>query len=102
MHRLLDPTVLLRRMEIYLAEEAHAGRVPERAFPILREVLLTGEIERGRAPALTGYQERAARMVVARLLELKLLKSASPRAALRLGFPIDIIERWFPLLYPMV
>ena len=62
--------------------------------------MLAGEVERGRAPELTGYQERAARIVISKLLDLGLLTSDSHRAKLRLGFPIDVVERWFPRLYP--
>jgi hypothetical protein len=38
--------------------------------------------------------------VTADLIEKKLLVSTSPRAALRLGFPVAAVERWFPSLYP--
>jgi hypothetical protein len=44
--------------------------------------------------------ERTARRVVAALIDRRLLVSESHRAALRLAFPIDVIERWFPKLYP--
>ena len=100
MGSILEPSELLRRMEHYVEDEARADRMPKRAFPILREALLVGEVDRGRAPAITGYQERMARNVVADLLKKGLLISDGPRAPLRLGFPIDVIERWFPRLYP--
>jgi hypothetical protein len=56
----------------------------------------------GRAPELTSYRERMARAVVSRLLELGPLNSESPPSPLRLGFPIDVVERWFPRLCPAV
>jgi len=34
------------------------------------------------------------------LIEKRLLVSASHKAPLRLGFPIDVVENWFPKLYP--
>jgi len=101
MASILEPQELLRRIEHYVEDETRAGRLPKGAYPILREVVLAGEVERGRAPELTGYQERAARAVVSRLLELGLLTSDGHRARLRLGFPIDVVERWFPRLYPV-
>ena len=67
---------------------------------MLREVLLAGEVERGRAPELTGYRERMARSVVSKLIDKGLLTSTSHRAALRLGFPVEAAERWFPRLIP--
>jgi Fic family protein len=100
MRSILDASELLRRIEIYVEEEVRAGRLPRGTFSLLREALLAGEFERGQAPSLTGYKERMARNVLSRLLELGLLTSVGPKAAVRLGFPIGVIERWFPALYP--
>lgn len=100
MTSILEPTELLQRIEHYCTDEIRAGRLPKGSFPILRETLLAGAIERGRAPELTGYRERMARNVVAKLIERELLVSENHRAPLRLGFPIDAIERWFPRLFP--
>jgi hypothetical protein len=52
------------------------------------------------AGKVTRYKERMARMVLAQLLETGLLVSAGSRAPVRLGFPISVVERWFPALYP--
>jgi Fic family protein len=100
MRSILEPSELLRRMEIFTEEEVRAGRLPKGSFPLLREALLAGEFERGQAPAITGHKERIARMVLAQLLESGLLVSAGPRATVRLGFPISVVKRWFPALYP--
>jgi Fic family protein len=100
MRSILDPSELLRRMDIYVEEEVRAGRLPKGSFQLLRETLLAGEFERGQAAAITGYKERMARNVLAQLLDLKLLTSTGPRAPARLGFPIAVVERWFPALYP--
>jgi len=100
MRSILEPSELLRRMEIYVEEEVRAGRLPRGSFPLLREALLAGEFERGQAPALTAYKERMARSILSQLLELGLLTSTGARAPVRLGFPITVVERWFPALYP--
>lgn len=100
MRSILEPSELLRRMEIYVEEEVRAGRLPKGSFPLLREALLAGEFERGQAPTLTAYKERMARNVLSQLLDLGLLTSAGARAPVRLGFPITVVERWFPALYP--
>jgi Fic family protein len=100
MSTILQPSELLRRMEIYVEDETRAGRLPKGSFPLLREALLAGEFERGLAPSLTGYKERMARTVVSKLLDAGLLVSPSHVARLRLGFPITVVERWFPALYP--
>ncbi|MBY0282929.1 MAG: Fic family protein [Sphingomonas sp.] len=103
MASILEPQELLRRIEAYADDEARAGRLPKGAFPILREALLTGELSRGDAGRLTGYQERKGREVVASLLANGLLVATTPshKSAVRLGFPIDVVERWFPRLYPV-
>jgi Fic family protein len=100
MRSILAPAELLRRMEIYTEEEVRAGRMPNGSYPLLREALLAGEFERGQAPAITGYKERMARSVLAELLKTGLLVSDGHRAMVRLGFPIGVVERWFPALYP--
>jgi hypothetical protein len=97
MSSILQPSELLRRMEIYVEDETRAGRLPKGSFPLLREALLAGEFERGMAPSLTGYKERT---VVSKLIEVGLLVSPSHVARVRLGFPVAVVERWFPALYP--
>lgn len=100
MQSILNPANLLRRIELYCRDEAQAGRLPRGSYPILREALLQGFAERGAVPGLVGLRERAARNITAALLGEKILISDSPRAPLRLGFPIKVVERWFPSLYP--
>jgi hypothetical protein len=101
MESLLQPNELLRRMKLYCDDEEAAGRLPKRSMALLREAYLVGQIERGHAPTVTGYQERRAREILAHLLKRRLLVSTGPRAPVRLGFPLDVIERWFPALYPV-
>jgi len=100
MHSLLQPGQLLRRMKIYVDEEVEAGRLARGSMGLLREVFLTGKIGRGRAAELTGYQERRARDVLGGLLKASLLVSATPKGPVRMGFPVHVLERWLPRLYP--
>lgn len=100
MESLLQPTQLIRRIQMFVEDETRAGRLPKGAFPILREAVIAGEIERGHAGQLTGYGERMARSVISKLLDRGLLASRSPKGPLRLAFPIETIDRWFPQLYP--
>lgn len=100
MQSILDPPNLLRRIELYCRDESQAGRLPRGAYPILREALLQGSVERGAVPSLVGLRERATRNITADLLSRRLMVSESPRTPLRLGFPTDAVERWLPSLYP--
>jgi Fic family protein len=101
MSDLLEPQALLRRMEQHVEEEVRAKRLPRGSFMVLREAALSGEVERSKIPGLTGYEERAARNVTAALVDRGMLIAASSRAPLRLGFPAEVAERWFPRLYPV-
>ena len=100
MQSLLDPGNLLRRIELYSRDEVEAGRLPKLSYVVLREAVLAGQVERGRVPAIVNLQERATRNITSALLDKKLLVSKSPRAPLRLAFPTEVVERWFPSLYP--
>jgi Fic family protein len=101
MRELLEPSELQRRMELYIRDEEDAERLPKRSFTVLREAFLSGELDRGRVPGLVDVSERTARRLVSTLLDKGLLVSESHRAPLRLGFPLDVVERWFPRLYPV-
>lgn len=101
MRELLEPSELQRRIEMYVRDEEDAERLPKRSFALLREALLSGDLERGKVPRLIDVSERTARRVVSALVEKKLLVSESHKAPLRLGFPVDVVERWFPRLYPV-
>ena len=100
MHSLFQPSDLLRRMKLYVDDEISSGRLPKGSMGLLREALLAGELERGRAAELTGYQERRARESLSLLVQRGLLISDTPKGAVRLGFPMEVVERWFPRLYP--
>ena len=100
MSGLLEPATLLTRMEIHTEEEMRAKRLLRGSFAVLREAVMSGEVERSKIPALTGYEERGAGNVTAGLVERGMLTAAPHRAPLRLAFPVDVAERWFPNLYP--
>jgi len=99
MESLFEPAELQRRMEIWCEEETRADRLPKGSWPLLREALLAGEFSRGKAPELTGYQERQARTVLNSLIEKGFLVSPTSRSPVRLGFPLAVVDRWFPRLY---
>jgi Fic family protein len=100
MERLLELDELLRRIEIHVEEETRADRLPKGSWPLIREALLMGEFARGRATELTGYKERQARTVLKLLIDRRLLESPTSRTAVRLGFPMEVVDRWFPRLFP--
>ena len=101
MESLIQPEELLRRIELYARDEVNAERLPKGSLALLREALFVGEFERGKAPEITGYKDRAARKVLSALVKKGLLVSDTPKSAVRLAFPYEeVVERWFPKLYP--
>lgn len=100
MRELLEPSELQRRIELYVREEEEAERLPKRSFVVLRETLLSGEVDKGRVPRLIDMSERTARCVISALLEKRLLLTESHKAPRRFGFPIDVVDRRFPTSIP--
>jgi Fic family protein len=100
MGALLQPSELLNRIGVHVAEEVAAKRMAKGSFELIREAVLCGEFDRGRASAVTGYGERQARIVLSTLVAKGLLQSDGPKMPVRLGFPIEVVDRWFPALYP--
>jgi len=99
MEGLLEPAELLRRIEIWCEEETRARRLSRGSWSLLREAVVAGEFARGRAAELTGYGIRQARTVLNTLIDQGYLVSETTRSPVRLGFPVHIIDRWFPRLY---
>lgn len=100
MRSLLEPENLLKRLEHYITDEVNLGHLPKGSFPLIRDVILSDEIERGRAPLITGYQSRQARTVLSSLSKAGLLVSDTPKGPVKIAFPINVVERIFPSLYP--
>lgn len=100
MTSLINPTEFLRRVEIYCEEESRGGRLPKKSFALIREAWQQGEIPRGMASSITNYGSRQASNILNELVKKKILISDTPKGPVRLHFPNDIVERWFPNLYP--
>ncbi|MGG6287299.1 Fic family protein [Leptolyngbya sp. AN03gr2] len=99
MTKILEPTQLLNRIEAYVAIAVQQKSLLPGSYPLLKAAFLEGEVARGQASAVTGYQERQARSVLKRLLEQGLLVADSPKGAVRLGFPTLAAEQWLPRLW---
>ncbi|PTM86474.1 hypothetical protein [Mycoplana dimorpha] len=102
MEELLKPEELLNRIEVWCNEEVQMQRFPKGSWPLLRKAAISGEFSRSQIQGLTGYQERQARTVLSSLLNVGVLKSDTARGKVRLGFLVDIFERWLPRRYPAV
>lgn len=101
MSSLLEPEQLLIRIRLYCEEEERAGRLHKKSFQLLREALLAGQFDRGHAGEISGYSNRQGQRILSKLEDKKLLVSTTPKGPVRLAFPVDVVERWFPRLYPI-
>jgi Fic family protein len=99
MNSRLELKGLQLRIERYCAHETDAKCLLPGSWNLLREALLSGEFNRGKAAALTGKGSVQARKVLAKLIEKRLLVSDTPKGAVRLGFPLDVLDQWMPGLY---
>jgi Fic family protein len=99
MGQLLEPSELMNRMEIWTKEEISAKRLSKGSWQILQLAVMQGEFKRGDAADITGYAERQARTVLNQLIAKGYLISPTTRSTVRLGFPPDAVDRWFPRLY---
>jgi Fic family protein len=99
MRSCIEPQQLLGRIEVYLGEEIAAKRLLPGSDKIIAAIFQVGELERGKAAAASGYQERQGRKVLQRLLESGLLIADTPKGAVRVGFPSALLERYFPKLF---
>lgn len=99
MTKMIDPKSLEERIAAYCLSEISAGNLPKTSDQVLRTALTAGQIERGEMSRITGYQERRARDVLTSLINKNLLVSTGPRKPVRLGFPADVADKWFPGLY---
>ena len=99
MSSLIEPTKILARMEIYIEEKIRQGLLLPSSFLLVRQLWLEGEIAKNRVPQIVGYKERRSRTLQKKLIQQGLITSDSIRSPLRLSFPIEAAERYFPTLF---
>ncbi|MFH0953976.1 MAG: Fic family protein [Verrucomicrobiota bacterium] len=100
MSKLLDFDSLEKRIERYLATSDVLRGKEEDGKYLLWEALRKGEFQRGQAGRITNKPERTARDILKALVGEGLLVSDTEKSPVRLGFPVRVLEFYFPLLYP--
>lgn len=98
MSGLFDLASLGDRIERYVRR---GDRFKPETGVLLRQVLARGEIDRGEVHAIVGLPERTARRILNDVLDARLLRSATPKGPVSLGFPFDLQEDFFPQLFPL-
>lgn len=100
MEATLEPATFIERVRVYCAQKIANKELPRGSFELLRELILTGRVPRARVSTVTGYQERHSRTITSALSRAGLITSDSSRADLTLHIPHEVVESWFPKLYP--
>ncbi len=100
MENLVQPDRLRTRILLWAEEESRLGDLPGKSRHVLEAVLYRGELPRGEVADVVGTGERHGRRIVSALLSREVLVSESPRAPLRLAFPVALAPRWLPGLFP--
>ncbi len=83
-----------------VAGAGNLAKLDQQATAILHAVLLHGELGRGEAGRSSGFAKRKAGLIIKQLLDEGLLRSDSPKGAVRLGFPTHAQPYIFPELIP--
>ena len=87
----------LQSRYLALVRDLHPGDT--RLVTLVDHVLRFGQMARGDAPAVLGLRERAARDVLSTAVAAGFLKSSTPKAPVRIAFPLQYRERLFPNLF---
>jgi len=95
----LDYDSLKHRIMNFVYRENIFGKHNDQGKYLLLEALAEGEYARGEATRLTGYKETVARALLQVALAKGLLVSDGPRSPVRLGFPYEYMEDYFPKLF---
>lgn len=96
MNGLFELETLLARLKLYVEKR----NLKAEALPMLEQALIRGELPRGDASRITGLKERAARDLLASLIDDGILKSDTPKGAVSFRFPLHSVEILFPSLFP--
>jgi Fic family protein len=102
MHSLIRPGTLERQIEIYVESRNLFPKHRESALRLLNEALTQGEFQRGYASAITGKSSSHARTILSKVLNEGLLVSDTPKAKVRLAFPMKVLDVYFPALFPLI
>ncbi len=100
----LKLNTLSHRMEkfIRLSEEGLLEQkpLPKHTAPLLKELLITGELPRGAVKDIIGTKDRTATTLIKELLERDFIESTTPKSPIRLKFNAYFASYLFPELIP--
>jgi Fic family protein len=96
MRGLLDWDSLESNVKFYAAQK----KLRDEVVRLLVDLFFRGEMSRGDAAKILSLKEVRARFYIKELLNEGVLVSTSPKGPLRLAFPTNVAEIFFPKLFP--
>lgn len=101
MLNLIEPFKLQERIESYLrfVRLDIDPKMRNHLAELLRELVIQGEITRGAVPHIVGLKGTAGREVIRKALDERLISTSSEKGPLRIHFPSQVLESYFPLLF---
>jgi len=98
---LISPFKLLDRIESHLrfTRVDLDGKLREHLARMLKALCLEGDLPRGAVPAILGLKGTASRVIIRRALAEGLVGSSSEKGPLRIAFPYEVVDSYFPLLF---
>ncbi|CAA6824134.1 MAG: Cell filamentation protein Fic [uncultured Sulfurovum sp.] len=106
MHSSLRLDVLSVRMDKYIKlsreELLECDPLPKYSDLLLKELLLVGELPRGKVKEIIGTKDRTASTLIKELLELDYIESTTAKSPIRLKFNAFFASYLFPGLLPPV
>lgn len=104
MHTSLRLDTLSSRMDKYikLSQEGllECEPLPKYSDRLLKELLIAGELPRGKVKEVIGTKDRTASSLIKKLLELDYIESSTPKSPIRLKFNAFFASYLFPGLVP--
>jgi Fic family protein len=100
MEKLVQPTELRARIQLWAEEEARLKRINPRAGSLLDAILYRGEVPRGEVAQILGLSVRYSRDSVAELMKQGVIASETPYGPLHIVFTAKLAPRWMPGLFP--
>ena len=101
MLNLIEPFNLQERIESYLRfiRLDIDPKMRNHLTKLLRELVIQGEITRGAVPHIIGLKGTASREVIRKALDEKLISTSSEKGPLKIHFPSEALESYFPHLF---
>jgi len=98
---LVEPTGLQTRIQNYLRFNRVdlEPKLREHLVKLTDYLCIKGEISRGEVSGIIGLKSSASREVIRKALKYDLVSSPSEKGVLRINFPSDAVEVYFPKLF---